>query len=84
MTCDITAPDLENNCSSQLENFKVHYILKVNISTSKPPFPSLNILELSPVDLNRFRTLQKTDKQLQAAFKMSKKRGGNLDEDGED
>jgi len=42
------------------------------------------ILELSPVDLNRFRTLQKADKQLQAAFKLSKKQGGNLDEDGED
>ncbi|KAF8809165.1 hypothetical protein BYT27DRAFT_7210458 [Phlegmacium glaucopus] len=30
-------------------------------------------LELSPVDLDRFRTLQKADKQLQAAFKLSKK-----------
>ena len=38
---------------------------------------SEHILELSPEDLNRFRTLQKADKQLQAAFKLSKKRGGN-------
>ena len=43
-----------------------------------------SILDLSPVDLNGFRTLQNADEQLQAAFKLSKKRGGNLDEDGED
>jgi len=45
---------------------------------------SKHILELSPEGLNRFRTLQKADKQLQAAFKLSKKRGGNSDNDGED
>ena len=31
-----------------------------------------SILELSSVDLNRFRTLQNSNKQLQAAFKLSK------------
>jgi hypothetical protein len=41
-----------------------------------------SILELSPEDLNRFCTLQKADKQLQAALKLSQKQGGNSD--GED
>jgi len=41
-----------------------------------------SILELSPEDLNRFRTLQKANKQLQAALKLSRKRGGKSD--GED
>jgi hypothetical protein len=43
-----------------------------------------SVLELSPVDLNRFRTLQNANKQLLAAFKLSKKRGRNSDDDGED
>ena len=43
-----------------------------------------SILELSTVDLNRFRTLQNANKQLQAAFKLSKKRGRNSDDDDED
>ena len=41
-----------------------------------------SILELSPEDLNWFRTMQKADKELQAALKLSRKRGKNSD--GED
>ena len=41
-----------------------------------------SFLELSAVDLNRFRTLQNANKELQAAFKQSRKRGRNLDDDG--
>ena len=40
-----------------------------------------SILELSHDDLNRFRTLQKADKQLQAALKLSRKRGKNSDDE---
>ena len=36
-----------------------------------------SIFELSPEDLNRFCTLQKANKQLQAALKLSQKRGSN-------
>ena len=43
-----------------------------------------SILELSAVDLNRSCTLQNVNKQLQAGFKQSKKRGRNSpDDDGE-
>jgi hypothetical protein len=36
-------------------------------------------LELSPEDLNQFRTLQKTDKQLQQVLKLSRKQEKNSD-----
>jgi hypothetical protein len=38
-----------------------------------------SILELSPEDLYRLRTLQKADKQLQGALKLSWKRGKTSD-----
>ena len=38
-------------------------------------------LELLPQDLNRFRTLQKVNKELQAALKLSQKRGRQSDDD---
>jgi hypothetical protein len=38
-----------------------------------------SILELSPEDSNRLRTMQKADKQLQAALKLSRKRGRSED-----
>ena len=60
----------------------LHFLMLLNYKESSQQQAS--ILELSPADLNRFRTLQKADKQLQAAFKLSEKRGGNSDNDGED
>ena len=40
-----------------------------------------SILELLPDHLTRFRTLQKTDKQVQAALKLSQKGGRNSDDE---
>ena len=40
-----------------------------------------SILELLPDDLNRFRTLQKADKQVQAALKLLWKWGRNSDDE---
>lgn len=39
-------------------------------------------LELSPDDLHRFHTLQKADKQLQAAIKLLQKWGNNSESEG--
>ena len=60
----------------------LHFLMLLDYKESSQQQTS--ILEPSPADLNRFRTLQKVDKQLQAAFKLSKKPGGNSDNDGED
>ena len=38
-----------------------------------------SILKLSSDDLNQFRALQKVDKQLQMAWKLSQKQGKNSD-----
>jgi hypothetical protein len=38
-------------------------------------------LELLPQDLTRFRTLQKANKELQAALKLSQKRGRQSDDE---
>jgi hypothetical protein len=65
-----------------LSSFHFLTLLDYNLTDSSQQQGS--ILELSPVDLNRFRTLQSANKQLQAAFKLSKKRGRNSDDDGED
>lgn len=59
----------------------LHFLMLLDYKESSQQQAS--ILELSPADLDRFRTLQKADKQLQTAFKLSKKRGRNSDDDSD-
>jgi hypothetical protein len=52
---------------------RLHFLTLLDYKEFKSSQQRRNgILELSPVDLNRFRTLQKGDKQLQAVFELSK------------
>jgi hypothetical protein len=62
----------------------LHFLTLLDYKESSESQQRGSILELSPMDLIKFRTLQNANKQLQAAFKLSKKRGRNSDNEGED
>jgi len=51
----------------------INFLTLLNYNLKEPSQQQGAILELSPDNLNRFHTLQKADKQLQAVLKLSQK-----------
>ena len=68
--CHVAAMAIFQTCQFLLLS-ALHFWMLLDYKESSQQQTS--ILELSPADLDRFHTLQKANKQLQAAFKLSKK-----------